>query len=289
MPKILCLHGHGTSAAIFKSQTASFRAHLPSRYTFTFIDAPHPSAPAPGIKAIYPDYPTYTWFSEATPTGVRAAHAWVREYCRRHGPFDAVCGFSQGCSLIASLCLFDAFERTNKTNRGENGFGYGNGEEGSLPFRAAIFICGGIPLYALESISLPILPHANSINTTTGALLNGTASKLSTYAKNTSLIKRGSSLWDGNDDVLLHDTTKRPDRSDVFGLDFTSFPSWAAIDIPTVHVVGGRDPRWPAGIQLAEFCDDRMEFDHGGGHDIPRTSEVSERIAQLVQGVVERI
>ncbi|KAL5342755.1 serine hydrolase FSH [Aspergillus crustosus] len=279
MPKILCLHGHGTSAAIFRSQTASFRNNLPSSYTFDFTDAPFPSKPAPGIKAIYPNSPTYTWFREPTPSGLRAAHAWVREYARRNGPYDAVCGFSQGCSLVASMSLYDAFDRQE----------HNQNDADTLPFKAAIFICGGIPLYALEDMAIPLLPHAHTINTTTGLLLSGTAGKLSTFAANTALITRGASLWDGNERSLVHDPTQRPERSDVFGLDFTSFPEWARISIPTVHVYGGRDPRWPAGIQLAEFCADRVEFDHGGGHDIPRTSEVSEKIAEMVKGVVERV
>ncbi|KAL4936974.1 serine hydrolase-domain-containing protein [Aspergillus oleicola] len=302
MPKILALHGYGTSASIFKSQTetAAFRSKLPSSYTFDFLNAPYPSPPAPGIKAIYPDHDTFTWYRENTPAGLREAHARVLQYCANHGPFDAVMGFSQGCSLLASLVLFRSFEGEYKlTGRGTsneiNGIGNGcmnggreqNGTvvEGELPFKSAIFICGGIPLYALSDLGLPITDAAEAINKESGLLLNNTAGSLNTFAKDTSQIKRGIGLWDKNlsSNALLHDPRMRPDRSNVFGLDFTSFPKWAIIDIPTVHIYGGKDPRWPAGIQLAEFCESnkREEFDHGGGHDIPRTSEVSVRIAGL--------
>ncbi|KAL4931413.1 serine hydrolase-domain-containing protein [Aspergillus undulatus] len=301
MPKILALHGHGTSAAIFKSQTAAFRSKLPESYTFDFLDAPFPSSPAPGIKAIYPDYPTYTWYREPTPTALREAHAWVLEYCRRHGPFDAVMGFSQGCSLLGSLALYHAYETRDRDGHGryhgDGVVGNGNGEDlnvktvEDLPFRSAIFICGGIPLYALSDLGLPISDRAESINKASGALLNTTAGSLTDLAANTSKITRGVGLWDNNlsSNALLHDSTSRPDRSDVFGLDFTSFPSWAKIRMPTVHVYGAKDPRWPAGIQLAEFCDlgKRVEFDHGGGHDIPRTSEVSNRITGLLREQVK--
>ncbi|KAL4914324.1 serine hydrolase-domain-containing protein [Aspergillus aurantiobrunneus] len=282
MPKILCLHGHGTSASIFKSQTASFRSKLPPSYTFDFISAPFPSAPAPGIKAIYPDSPTYTWFREATPSALRDAHRWVAEHARDHGPYEAVMGFSQGCSLIATMALYHSFDR----QRTDNAQQY---EE--LPFRAAIFICGGVPLYALQDMGLGagVSDRAETINRTTGALLSGTAGKLASLAADTTQIKRGEGLWDGNVAAgsLIHDAANRPRRDDVFGLDFTAFPAWASIAIPTVHVYGCKDPRWPAGIQLAEFCSDRVEFDHGGGHDIPRTSDVSGRIAELLREEVK--
>ncbi|RDW64447.1 uncharacterized protein DSM5745_09858 [Aspergillus mulundensis] len=140
-------------------------------------------------------------------------------------------------------------------------------------------------------MGLPISSDAEEINRATGALLQNTATSLSTFASDISLIQRGVGLWDGNvsSKSLIHDPGTRPPRDDVYGLDFTAFPTWARIEIPTVHVYGAKDPRWPAGVQLAEFCVDRVEFDHGGGHDIPRGSVVSERIGGLVEGLMRRI
>ncbi|KAL4898872.1 serine hydrolase FSH [Aspergillus multicolor] len=291
MPKILCLHGHGTSAHIFKSQTAAFRRTLPPSYTFDFISAPFPSPPAAGISAIYPDAPTYTWYRETTPSGLCDAHRHILDYIAKNGPYDVIMGFSQGCSLIGSLLLYHSYDKhhqqPNTKNRNENG----NGGDDGIPFKAAIFICGGIPLYALRDMGLPISSAAEEINKATGALLQNTATSLSTYASDISLIKRGVGLWDGNVSAnsLIHDPGVRPPRDDVFGLDFTSFPDWATITIPTVHVYGAKDPRWPAGVQLAEFCSDKVEFDHGGGHDIPRGSAVSERIGGMVEELLRRI
>lgn len=278
MPRILCLHGHGTSASIFKSQTAAFRSKLPDTYTFDFVDAPFTSPGAPGITAIYKTQ-TYTWWPQPTPEAIRGAHRWVVDYARRHGPYDAVCCFSQGCSLAATMALYHAIQQTTEPGSIED----------PLPFRAAIFICGGVPLPALEDMGLEVSERAHEINQCTGALLNGTAGRLAELAANLHLIKRGVGLWDGNMGSLVHDPKQRPDRSDVFGLDFTKFPAAARITIPTVHIYGSKDPRWPAGIQLAEFCVDRKEFDHGGGHDIPRSTEVSERIAGMVIRLMERV
>lgn len=279
MPRLLCLHGHGTSASIFKSQTAAFRSKLGDDYQFDFVDAPFLSAGAPGINAIYQTQ-TYTWWRQSTPEEIRAAHRWVADYATRNGPYDAVCCFSQGCSLASTMALYRSMEEVLS-----HGDFYG---EPPLPFGAAIFICGGVPLPALEDMGLPVSTRAHEINQSTGALLNGTAGRLAEFAANLKLIKRGVGLWDDNNDLLVHDPRQRPARSDVFGLDFTEFPASARIRIPTAHIYGSKDPRWPAAIQLAEFCDDRIEYDHGGGHDIPRSTEVSVKIADMLRQVVGR-
>lgn len=172
--------------------------------------------------------------------------------------------------------------------------------EEALPFRAAIFICGGVPLSALEDMGLEVSPRAHEINHRTGKQLNETAARLTEMAANTQLIKRGVGLWDGNEGRLIHghahahapkqqQQQRRRKRSDVFGLDFTRFPTAARIRLPTVHVYGSKDPRWPAAIQLAEFCDDRLEYDHGRGHDIPRSTEVSNKIADMIKRVMGQI
>ena len=77
------------------------------------------------------------------------------------------------------------------------------------------------------------------------------------------------------------------DRSDVFGLDFTKNRKNqdVKIRIPTVHIYGSRDPRFPAGIQLTQFCERSLRqcYDHRGGHEIPRSKKASEKIAELVE------
>ncbi|KAH7139672.1 serine hydrolase FSH [Dactylonectria estremocensis] len=281
MHKILCLHGHGTSAAIFKSQTAAFRAKLDDSFIFDFVDAPYPSRGAPGINAIYKS-DTYTWWPQPTSQAIRASHSWVADYAREHGGYDAVCCFSQGCSLAASMALYRAVDAATSHSKSSK-------PDEPLPFRAAIFICGGVPLPVLEHMGLEVPVRAHEINKRTGELLNGTARRLDDMAANVKLIPRGVGLWDAGKVDLMHDPLARPALSDVFGLDFTRFPASARIRIPTAHVYGSKDPRWPAGIQLAEFCDDRLEYDHGGGHDIPRSTEVSNQIAGMIRQLMSQI
>jgi hypothetical protein len=63
------------------------------------------------------------------------------------------------------------------------------------------------------------------------------------------------------------------------------------MDIPTVHIYGIKDPRYPASIQLAHFSNEnnRKVFDHKGGHEIPRTTIVSQTIAGMVEWLGEQV
>ncbi|KAK4662829.1 hypothetical protein QC763_602870 [Podospora pseudopauciseta] len=269
--RILGLHGQGTSAYIFKSQTVALRAKLPKSYEFDFVDAPFHCAPAPGIKVLF-DSSHYTWWPKATINGIKGAHKWLIDYIEENGPYDAVICFSQGCSLVSSFLIYHNLETP----------------EEPLPFKAAIFICGGLPLGVLEDLNLPITEKAHAVNDATGALLKKKAGALIDLAKNLDKIKPGMGLWD---DVngLLHDPSKMPDETDVFGIDFTAMPKEAMIKIPTIHIYGAKDPRWPSSVQLAYFCENKKEYDHGGGHDIPRSTDVSIKIAKMLEDLREEI
>ncbi|KAK3688475.1 serine hydrolase FSH [Podospora appendiculata] len=269
--RILGLHGHGTSAFIFRSQTTALRSKLDKSFTFDFIDAPFDSAPAPGINALFHSS-HYTWWPKPTVNCIKMAHRWLLDYFDEHGRYDAVICFSQGCSLISSFLLYHAREAPDEP----------------LPFKAAVFICGGLPLQVLEDLALPVSQRAYDINARSVQLLTQKAGALTDYAANVDKIKPGMGLWDDTGG-LLHDPAVMPHESDVFGLDFTAMPPDVRIRIPTVHVYGAKDPRWPAGVQLAHFCDDRKMYDHGGGHDIPRSTEVSVKIAELLRQLSQEI
>jgi len=268
MKRILCLHGHGTSAAIFQSQTAAFRLKVDQSLRFDFVDAPFRSHAAPGIEVLF-ESGTFTWWPKATAQSIRAAHLWLDDYLEQHGPYDALCGFSQGCSLIISYMLYHGREAPNRP----------------LPFKAAIFICGGVPFPMLEDLGLPVPQKAKDINDRTGRALQRKAGMLKEIAANLDQVQRGVGLWDDTLD-LVHDPAVVPEPSDVFGLDFTSFPRDAFVNIPTLHIYGAKDPRWPSAMQLVNFCHRRAMYDHGGGHEIPRSTEVSLRIAEMVTQVL---
>lgn len=240
---------------------------MPSTFEFDFIDGPFPSTPAPGTDIMFTSHHR-AWWHDSTVSAIRDAHRLMTDHIAEHGPFDIVMGFSQGCSLISSYLLYHARETP----------------DAPLPFKAAVFICGGVPLPALEDLGVAVSQRARDINDATSSLLNHKTAEFNRMAKNLELIQPGKGLWDDTAD-LLHDPAQLPDERDAFGLDFTAMPADLRIKIPTVHVYGAKDPRWPASLQLAYFCDNRKMYDHGGGHEILRTHETSKTIADLVAGL----
>ncbi|KAL8936840.1 MAG: hypothetical protein Q9216_004725, partial [Gyalolechia sp. 2 TL-2023] len=187
----------------------------------------------------------------------------------RDGPYDGVMCFSQGCSLIASFCLYHAAETP----------------EQPLPFKVAVFICGGIPLQVLEDVGIDVSKEAWAMN-------EKSALALAEQASSDAILKSGLNRWVNAEGVIANNNdgegappSPLVDPTNVFGLDFTKMPKHLRITVPTVHVYGNMDPRCPASLQLAQFSDPtwRKTYDHGGGHDVPRKTDVSESIAQLVE------
>ena len=234
-------------------------------YKFDFVDAPFDCQPAPGIQTLFKSS-NYTWWPKPTVNAIRGAHRWLLDYIEEHGPYDAVLCFSQGCSVAASFLMYHYRETPNEP----------------LPFHGAMFICGGFPLPVLEDLGVYVSQEAHDLNAQTAALLHHKAGQLAKWAQEPGSIKPGVGLWNDTAD-LLHDPDVMPGTRDVFGLDMTTFPDDIRIKIPTVHVYGAKDPRWPAGVQLAYMCENPTMFDHQGGHDIPRSTEISEKLALLVR------
>lgn len=249
--------------------TVALRAKLDKAYEFDFVDAPFYCEPAPGIKVLF-ESGHYAWWPKVTINAIRGAHKWLIDYLEENGPYDAVMGFSQGCSLIGSFLLYHYRETPDEP----------------LPFKAAIFICGGLPLPVLDDLGLPLSQRVYEINDETVRLLKKRAGALTDLANNLDSIQPGKGLWDDTKG-LLHDPDVIPDESDVFGLDFTIMPKNVFIQIPTLHIYGAKDPRWPASLQLAHFCARRKMYDHRGGHDIPRSTDVSKSIATLIEELKE--
>lgn len=293
MTRVLALHGYGTSGEIFRSQTAAFRLKLPkSTYSFTFPNAPLPSAPTVGVDSIWNQTPKfYAWWpAQSSDTSeIRASHDQLEEILHEQGPFDLVMGFSQGCSLIMSYILYRYQEHLLTRPSKEEKF--------ELPFKGVMFICGGPSLPVLQDLGVDVTEKAWEVNNVTAGLLHKRTEKLKFKADNPDTIKRGEGLWDRTAD-LIHDPSpkKRLDRTNLFGLDFTDERMRRAVGdlgeiVPTVHVYGAKDPRWPASVQLAQMFEGGLieRFDHGGGHELPRTTECSVMMAELMEKLRRRV
>ncbi|CAK7275131.1 hypothetical protein SEPCBS119000_006523 [Sporothrix epigloea] len=274
--RVLCLHGKGTSGGIFRSQTAALRAKLDRSFEFDFVDGPLATSPAPGVDKLFDaGSETFAWWMTDSPQAIRSAHAWLDDYLAANGPYDVLMGFSQGCLLISSFLMQRA--RDLGASLPEH--------RPPLPFRGAIFVCGGLSLAALTSLNVDVPEKAMTIEKDSVKALHAKTRMFQELASQLSQIQRGVGLWDDTS-MLVHDPeAPLPPAEDVFGMDYSpagGFPEDLYITIPTVHIYGSRDPRYPAALQLAYTCRQRSMYDHGGGHDIPRTTEVSERIADMI-------
>ncbi len=136
-------------------------------------------------------------------------------------------------------------------------------------FKFAIFICGGVPLQVLADLGVEIPGSEWDWDDRSKRRLMSQASEASIKAE-------GENRWTGLDGALEHDVDV---EAWVDGLGGKKIP------IPTAHVFGNKDPRARYSLLLASFCEDgvRRVVDHGGGHEIPRAREVSEKMAELVE------
>ncbi|KAH8692600.1 putative EF-hand calcium-binding domain protein [Talaromyces proteolyticus] len=262
--RILGLHGYGTSGAIFESQTATFRQHLNKgdpynsgdKFEFDFVDGPFPSGPAAGIELFYnPPYYCF-WPINHTLDDIAAGRKWLYDYIHKNGPYDGVIMFSQGC-VLGSVTLLHHFKDTPTK---------------PPPFKFAIFVCGGPPLKELEDNLGFTVPKE------IWALDLASRKALAQRADTAAILARGSDRWQ-NDLQDLTDLTSEELAELIHGP--------IQMNIPTVHIVGAKDPRNFSGYQLHALShpDVRKIYEHHGGHDIPRDVSTSTTIASLVRWV----
>lgn len=103
---------------------------------------------------------------------------------------------------------------------------------------------------------------------------------LALQAGSSALLAQGSDRWTGQS--LTSGLAEGQLRGEI--------TSPYKIQVPTVHIYGSNDPRYAAGVHLSAICDPekRQTFNHGGGHEIPRTNAVSNAIAGLVTWAIEQ-
>lgn len=169
----------------------------------------------------------------------------------------------------------------------------------ALPFKVAVFICGGLPLDVVENLGGVVGKDCwewdersrKDLHTLAGGLVD---------------LKPGMDPWalhrhsgrivdvrqEGGRSGARGAAAEKDDENHAdirYGLDFSKIPPSMTIRIPTVHIYGVKDPRAQASLLLSEFCDGengrKKIFGHPGGHEIPRHSDVSEEIAELVEWI----
>ena len=153
LPRILCLHGGGVNARIFKLQCRTMITQLKSTFRLCFADGPFLCSAGPGMIPVYKDYGPYLrwlrWLPEHAEIEAKTAVQEIDTQLQQAmdeddakgatGEWVGLLGFSQGAKLAASL-LFMQQKRTEM---------FGADKAGSA-FRFAVIMAGRAPLVTLD-------------------------------------------------------------------------------------------------------------------------------------------
>lgn len=125
LPAILCLHGGGSNATVFKIQTRRLYWRLLSRFRFVFVQGPIEGEPGWGMLPTFESLtPFYRWVSwrfkvgsatvEQTPMDeVEVIDGIILKAMEENGgrdKFVGVMGFSQGARMAAGMLLRQQLE-----------------------------------------------------------------------------------------------------------------------------------------------------------------------------------
>lgn len=125
LPAILCLHGGGSNATVFKIQTRRLYWNLQKQFRFVFAQAPIEGTPGHGMLPVFESCaPFYRWVTrrfkagesdvEGTPAAEsEAIDKILFDTMEANGgvdTFKGVIGFSQGSRLVAGLLLRQKIE-----------------------------------------------------------------------------------------------------------------------------------------------------------------------------------
>lgn len=125
-PRILCLHGGGVSAKIFRLQMRSFLHNLAPYFRLVFVDGPFESEMHPDVKQVYssmgPAYKWSSWLPHHDRPGDGNSDIVIDEIecslktamkadTEGTGEWIGLLGFSQGAKLTASILLENQLRR----------------------------------------------------------------------------------------------------------------------------------------------------------------------------------
>lgn len=169
LPRILCLHGGGTNAKIFRAQCRVLERALQPTFRLCYADAPFPSQPGSDVTSVYKDFGPFRawlrWLSGDPERDAISVVEQIEESLRNAmaeddrkgatGDWVALLGFSQGAKICASL-LFSQQVRAEKFGRNTV----------APNFRFAVLLAGRGPLVALapEANKMPGLVDASCIS-----------------------------------------------------------------------------------------------------------------------------
>ncbi|KAL4882125.1 serine hydrolase FSH [Aspergillus karnatakaensis] len=262
MPKILCLHGYGTSASILQHQLGPFMAAADPSYEFVFLEGEIECQRAQGLGHFVKG-PFLCYNESFAPADIQDSCDLIDEMIQTAGPFDGILGFSQGGSVALSYLLQRQID-------------------GQPPaFRWAVFFSTVIAFAPSDTFGSNILANLTDHEI---RLLDGyPASDLSPLHPLTRALceTTARTFYSAKTGGFISPTTpvaqfsKRDDPAQprVF------HPALLAerIPIPTVHITGRKDNGLMVGLSVLVqgLCDPRLvrALTHSGGHNVPRAAD----------------
>lgn len=157
LPRIVCLHGGGTNARIFRNQCRSLIAHLKDHLRFIFVDAPFPSIPGPDVETVYAEWgPFRSWVRiplawDSTSVDADAVDASIQKAVAEDdrngstGQIVGLLGFSQGAKMAACLLLRAQMQLERPRSP----------KADYIQYSFAVLIAGRGPLVTLDGNALP--------------------------------------------------------------------------------------------------------------------------------------
>lgn len=259
LPRILCLHGGGTNARIFRSQCRVLSTHLRGKFRLVFAEAPLSCNAGPDVLSVYKEWgPFKSWIPSALGCPEVDNHTAIELFkdaldkamdedddLGATGPWVGLLGFSQGAKMCASLLFLQQLRQM-----------HGMKVNDRLDFRFGILLAGRAPLVALDlNLASMYGPDEMSEDSTGVVDPNGEP------VHNNAWLRR-----------LTHGHHKTSTR----------------LHIPTVHVHGLRDPGLALHQKLLKECCENgstrlMEWE--GDHRVPIKTKDVTALVQHIQAM----
>lgn len=157
LPRILCLHGGGTNARIFRAQCRRLTSELKAEFRLVFAEAPFESSAGSDVLSVYREWAPFKRWLRWRPEQPHVPHEVVvselddaldgamrsDDGLGATGEWVAVLGFSQGAKVAASLLYRQQLREAqgSSASLGDHRFLFG------------ILLAGRAPLFSLEPAS----------------------------------------------------------------------------------------------------------------------------------------
>lgn len=148
LPRLVCLHGGGTNARIFRAQCRVLRTHLMHSFRLVFAEGGFASPPGPDVESVYGDWgPFRSWIPARNRVDIGSIDDCIAAAVRADDEVGAtgrcvgLLGFSQGAGVAANLLL-----RQQQRNHMQNA---ARVDLQAINYRFAVLMAG-------QALSLPI-------------------------------------------------------------------------------------------------------------------------------------